>query len=103
MKDYERAEVAALPDKYRPLSSWAYFGYSLLFSLGIIGFVCVIVFACSNENVARRNFARSFIIGWIFAIIIIVVLAVVFYLVVLPFIIEIFPPEETFQCFLNLL
>ena len=41
--------------QYRPLSPWAYFGYNLLFSIPILGFIMLIVFSFSNENINRRN------------------------------------------------
>ena len=49
-----------IPYQYRPLSAWAYFGYSMLFSLPIAGFVLLIVFSFSESNINRRNFARSY-------------------------------------------
>ena len=65
-----------LPPQYRPLSPWAYFGYSLLFSIPVIGFILLIVFSFSNENVNRRNYARSFFIGFILVLIISIILGV---------------------------
>lgn len=57
------------PEEYRPLSPWAYFGYSLLFSIPFVGLILLIVFSFMGGNVNRRNFARSFFIGWlVFAI-----------------------------------
>ena len=49
-----------LPEKFKPISPWAYFGLQLLFSIPLIGFIFLIVFSCSNENINRRNFARSY-------------------------------------------
>ena len=49
-----------IPVKYRPLSAWAYFGYQILFSIPVIGFICLIIFAFNNDNINRKNFARSF-------------------------------------------
>lgn len=46
--------------KYKPLSPWAYFGYNILFSIPVIGFILLIVFSFSNDNINRRNYARSF-------------------------------------------
>ena len=54
-------EEGTLPERFRPLSPWAYIGYSLLFDLPVAGFVLQIVFALSKKNVNRRNFARSFL------------------------------------------
>lgn len=49
-----------LPEQYRPLSPWAYFGLSLLFSVPIVGFVFLIIFSFKRSNIHRRNFARSY-------------------------------------------
>ncbi len=50
-----------LPSKFRPLSMWEYFGYQILFSIPIVGFVFLIYFSFfNNKNINRRNFARSY-------------------------------------------
>ena len=56
------APVAAadLPDQYKPLSPWAYFGLNLLFAVPIVGFIFLIVFSFKKTNINRRNYARSF-------------------------------------------
>lgn len=58
-----------IPVEYRPLSPWAYFGYNILFSLPVIGFILLIIFSLSNSNINRRNYARSFIVIYIIIII----------------------------------
>lgn len=58
-----------IPEQYRPLSPWAYFGYSLLFGIPIIGIICAIIFAFDSSNINRRNYARS--IFCIFAVVLI--------------------------------
>lgn len=60
--------------EYKPIGAWGYIGYNILFSLPIVGIILLIVFACSNENINRRNYARSFLLVMLIAI----VLAVVF-------------------------
>ncbi len=45
----------SLPEKFRPLTAWAYFGYSILFSIPIVGFIFLIVFSCSGKNINRRR------------------------------------------------
>ena len=64
-----------LPEKFRPLSAWAYFGYSILFSIPIIGFIFLIVFSCSGKNINRRSYARSY---WCWLIIIVIVVIILF-------------------------
>lgn len=49
-----------IPEQYRPISAWGYFGYNILFALPIVGFILLIVFSFSNENINRRNYARSY-------------------------------------------
>ena len=60
--------------QYKPLSPWGYVGYYLLFSIPIIGFILMIVYALSDDNINRRNFARSFFCIFLLVIIIIIVL-----------------------------
>ena len=49
-----------IPQNFRPISAWGYVGYQLLFSLPLIGFILLIVFAFDSSNINRRNFARSY-------------------------------------------
>ncbi len=57
---------------YRPrqrvklLRPWGYVGYSLLFSLPLVGLIFAIVFACKGEHKNRANFAR----GWLLLLVI---------------------------------
>lgn len=45
---------------YKPISAWGYFGYSLLFSIPLVGFILLIVFSVGGtKNINLRNFARS--------------------------------------------
>lgn len=56
--------------KYRPLGAWAYFWLSVLFAVPVVGFVFMIVFSCNSNHINRRNFARSYLILLIFAVLI---------------------------------
>lgn len=49
-----------IPSQYEPISSWGYVGYTILFSIPFIGIILLIVFALSNDNINRRNYARSY-------------------------------------------
>lgn len=62
-----------LPEQYKPLSPWAYFGLQLLFAVPIVGLVFLIIFSCKKSNINRRNFARSY---WCSLIIVGVVLVI---------------------------
>lgn len=48
------------PEEYRPISAWGYVGYSLLFSLPLVGLILLIVFAFNDDNYNRRSYARSY-------------------------------------------
>lgn len=54
-----------LPANLRPLNPWAYFGYTLLFSIPLVGFILLIVFSFNRGNLNRRSFARSYFCGLI--------------------------------------
>lgn len=64
-----------IPEENKPLSPWAYFGLQILFAIPIVGFIFLIVFSCSNGNINRRNFARSY---WCALLIIAIVFGVIF-------------------------
>ncbi len=70
----QQNEISQLPEKYRPLGAWAYFGYGLLFSIPLVGFILLIVFSCSQANINRRNFARSYFCVYALAAIVVVIL-----------------------------
>ena len=53
-----------IPSQYKPVSPWAYIGYNLLFGLPLIGVIMIFVFAFNNENLNRRNYARSYLYLW---------------------------------------
>ena len=66
-----------IPEEYRPISMWGYFGYELLFSIPCIGFVLLLVFAFGGtKNVNLRNFARSYFCFLIIVVALILLLAV---------------------------
>lgn len=49
------------PDEFKPISTWGYVGYTILFAIPILGFILLLVFAFSQKKINRRNFARSFL------------------------------------------
>lgn len=55
-----------IPNQYKPLSPWAYIGYNILFSIPIVGFIMMLVFAFdSSNNLNRRNYSRSVLYAYI--------------------------------------
>lgn len=60
-----------IPNEYKPISAWGYFGYNLLFSIPLIGFIFLLIFALGGtQNINLRNYSRSFfcamLLGFIF-------------------------------------
>lgn len=66
----------ALPRQNRPLGAWAYFGLQILFSIPLVGFICLIVFSLDDSNINRRNFARSYWCGLIIGLVLTIALLV---------------------------
>ena len=65
-----------IPEEYKPISMWGYFGYQILFSLPIIGFILLIVFSVGGtKNVNLKNFARSY---FCFLIILVILVTIIF-------------------------
>ena len=65
-----------LPEKYQPLSAWAYFWLSILYTIPLIGFICWLVHVIDSSNINRRNFAASYLCGLAIAAIVIVVMLI---------------------------
>lgn len=66
-----------IPSEYKPLSPWAYIGYNILFAIPFVGFILLLVFSFNNENINRRNYARSFLITMIISVAIVVLIVVI--------------------------
>ena len=49
-----------IPEEYKPISMWGYFGYEILFSIPIVGLILLLIFSFSSKNINKRNFARSY-------------------------------------------
>ena len=67
-----------LPHHLRPLGAWSYFGYSFLFSIPLVGFIMLIVFACGGaQNINLRNYARSYFCAFLILLILVVFVLIV--------------------------
>ena len=77
MKAGEKNVIKKMPEKYRPLGAWKYFWLNVLFSIPVIGFIFLIIFACSGKNINRRSYARSFFCGLIIGLIVLAVVVVI--------------------------
>ena len=68
-------EAMAPEEIYQPISMWGYFGYELLFSIPLVGFILLLVFSFGGtKNKNLKNFARSY---FCFTIVVIV-LSIIF-------------------------
>lgn len=63
-----------ISEQYRPLGAWAHFGYRLLFSIPLLGFIFLVIFSLDNSNINRRNLARSYFCGLVIGLVIVVIL-----------------------------
>lgn len=63
------------PEEYRPISMWGYFGYQILFSIPVVGLICLIIFSITARNVNLKNFARSYFC--------VLILVIIFFLILL--------------------
>ena len=76
-KQPEAAASPRIPSQYKPLGPWGYVGYSLLFSIPIVGFICLLVFSFNDSNLNRRSYARSYWCALLLAFIIAIALVVI--------------------------
>ena len=63
-------ELQHLPEAYRPLSPWSYFGLGILYALPLLGWIFLIVHAIGS------NYARSYFCVYVLAIILGVLLTI---------------------------
>lgn len=59
----EQPVTPRIPPEYKPMSPWAYFGWSLLYSIPFVGFVLLIVMSFAPRNKNHKNFTRSYWCG----------------------------------------
>lgn len=66
-----------VPLEYKPIRAWGYFGYNILFSIPLVGFIFLLVYALGGtSNVNLKNYARSFFCAFILALILVLVFLV---------------------------
>lgn len=76
MTPEEQREILALPEKYRPLSPWVYFAYTIVFAIPVVGLILLLVFSFTSGNVNRRNFARSYFCLYVLVLIVFIIAAI---------------------------
>lgn len=68
-----------LPEKYKPISMWGYLGYQVLFSIPVLGWIMLFIFAFGkDENANVRNFARSYLCFYIICVILLILLSMTY-------------------------
>ena len=65
-----------IPEAYRPLSAWTYFGLEILYALPIAGWIFLICHAIGSRNINKRSFARSYFCVYVIVILLVIVLLV---------------------------
>lgn len=71
-------KVINIPEEYRPISMWGYFGYQLLFAIPCVGFILLLVFSFGGtKNVNLKNFARSYFCVFIITAILFTILFII--------------------------
>lgn len=75
-KNAKTPKAPKIPEEYRPISMWGYFGYEILFSIPLIGWILVIIFAITAQNHNLKNFARSQFCFWIIWLVLLIIMAV---------------------------
>lgn len=65
-------------DEFKPISMWGYFGYELLFSIPVVGFIILIIKALTATNINLKNFARSYFCLTIVGIVLAVVCGIIY-------------------------
>ncbi|MDE5994733.1 MAG: hypothetical protein K2G60_04385 [Oscillospiraceae bacterium] len=64
-----------LPEDYKPVTVWQYVGYTLLFSVPIIGFIMILVTAFgSDKSISLRNYAKSYLVWYAISVVLMVVM-----------------------------
>ena len=66
-----------VPSEYNPISAWGYIGYSLLYSIPIVGLIMLFVNGFGSNNINVRNYARSYLIMMLISIILYVIVIVI--------------------------
>lgn len=60
-----KVDPSTLPEQYRPINMWAYFGIELLLGIPVVGFILTFVLAFAPTNQNLKNFVRSRFCFWI--------------------------------------
>ena len=65
----------SIPEEYRPISMWGYFGYQILFAIPCVGLIMLLVFSFGGtKNKNLKNFARSYFCMLIIGVILVAII-----------------------------
>ncbi len=70
----ERYRAPVMDDRYAPVGTGAFLGFTLLFALPLIGLIACIILAVSAKKISLRNYARAMLILSVIGLILSVVL-----------------------------
>ena len=88
-------ELESIPEKYKPISTWGYFGYEVLFAIPIIGFIVLIIFALGGtQNQNLKNFARS---KFCIILVLLVIMGIIFILTGAAYLFENLPNINNYK------
>ena len=60
-----------IPEQYRPISPWSYFGHGILYAIPILGLIFLVIHSLSSvRNVNLRNYARSYFCGLVLVLVV---------------------------------
>lgn len=63
-----------IPQEYKPISPWGYVGYNILFSIPLVGFIFLLVYALGGtSNINLKNYSRSFFVTLLLSLIVVVI------------------------------
>ncbi len=65
----------SIPEEYRPICMWGYFGYQILFAIPCVGLIMLLVFSFGGtKNKNLKNFARSYFCMLIIGVILVAII-----------------------------
>lgn len=75
---YQQQPQFQIPEEYKPISMWGYFGYELLFSIPLVGFILLLIYSFGGtKNMNLKNFARSYFCFLIIITVICIIIGVI--------------------------
>ena len=74
-----KVSVSDIPFEYKPISMWGYFGYEILFSIPVVGFIFFAI-KKKDKNENKKSFAKAgFTINLILSVVILLIAGSVLY------------------------